>query len=209
MSKRNVYKNGNPIERKDWISSKEASRQLGVSIQSLRRFARDGKLVHLITDGGHRRYSQKSIEEFKMKPMEKVEKKIKEKESIAYCRVSSYGQSDDLERQVEYMEIKYPNHRIITDIGSGINFKRKGLREIIKLGMENKLKEVVVTYKDRLCRIGYDLIEYILKEYSNAEIKIDSKEEEKSEDMDIAEDIMEILTVYSAKISGRRSRKKK
>ena len=107
------------------------------------------------------------------------------------------------------MEIKYPKHMIITDIGSGINFKRKGLKEIIKLSIENRVKEVVVTYKDRLCRIGYDLIESILKDYSNAEIKIDSKEEEKSEDVDVAEDIMEILTVYSAKISGRRGRKNK
>ena len=63
------------------------------------------------------------------------------------------------------MKIKYPEHEILTDIGSGINFNRGNLKKIINLGIKNNLEELVIAYKDRLCRIGYDLIEYILKEY--------------------------------------------
>ena len=87
----NAKHNGNPIDIKDWLSPMEASKELGMSIPSLRRFANKGKIVHLITDGGHRRYSRKSVEEFKMIPMSekaKRERKEEKKEKIAYCRVS-------------------------------------------------------------------------------------------------------------------------
>jgi putative resolvase len=102
---------------------------------------------------------------------------------------------------------KYPNHEIIKDIGSGINFKRKGLLKIIDLAIENKLDELVVTYKDRLCRIGYDLLEHILTTYSNTKIIIENKEV-KSSEQQITEDLIEIITVYSSKLYGHRSYKK-
>ena len=65
--------------------------------------------------------------------------------------------------QVDYMKLKYPEHEILTDIGSGINFNRGNLKKIINFGIKNSLEELVIAYKDRLCRIGYDLIEYLLK----------------------------------------------
>jgi predicted site-specific integrase-resolvase len=102
--------------------------------------------------------------------------KLIEKKKICYARVSSYDRKEDLDRQIQYLTEKYPDHEPITDIGSGINFKRKGLQKIIELAISDDLSEVVVTYKDRLCRIGYDLIEFILKKYSNAEIKIENDE---------------------------------
>ena len=69
-------------------------------------------------------------------------------------------------RQICYLTERYPDHEIIKDIGSGINFKRKGLQKLINLAINNELEEVVITYKDRLCRIGYDLIEFIFEKYS-------------------------------------------
>jgi hypothetical protein len=87
-------------------------------------------------------------------------------------------QKDELVHQVDYMKLKYPKHEILTDIGSGINF-RGNLKKIIDYAINNKLEELVIAYKDRLCRIGYDLIEYILKEYSNTKIIIE-KDEDKS-----------------------------
>ena len=66
----------------------------------------------------------------------------------------------------------YPDHEMIYDIESGINFKRKGLRKILRLAHENKVEELVVAYKDRLCRLGFELIEYIIKEFSNGKIII-------------------------------------
>ena len=73
--------------------------------------------------------------------------------------------------------------------------------------MLNKLEDVVITYKDRLCRIGYDLIEHIIKTYSNAKIIIENIES-KSSAQEITEDLIEIITVYSSRLYGSRSYKK-
>ena len=79
------------------------------------------------------------------------------------------------------MKEKYPDYEILTDIGSGINFKRKNLIKIIDYAIENKLEELVVSYKDRLCRISYELLEYIMLKYSKTKIKIENEEKESPE----------------------------
>ena len=106
------------------------------------------------------------------------------------------------------MKERYPNHEIISDIGSGINFKRKGLIKIIDYALEGNLEQLVIAYKDRLCRIGYDLIEYLLLKYSDTEIILDSEKIETLEE-EISNDILQIINVYSAKINGMRSYKSK
>ena len=85
-------------------------------------------------------------------------KEVIKKRKICYCRVSSVGQRDDLQRQIEYMKELYPSYEIMYDIGSGLNFKRKNLKKIINLAIANQIDEIVIAYKDRLCRFGYDLI---------------------------------------------------
>ena len=132
---------------------------------------------------------------------------IKQKKLICYCRVSSQKQKEDLERQINVMKEKYPNHLIISDIGSGLNFKRKGLLDIINMAIKNEIDEVVIAYKDRLARFGYDLIEIILKEQSNANIIILNKTEEKTTEQELTEDIISIMNVYVAKINGLRKYK--
>ena len=134
---------------------------------------------------------------------------INKKEKICYCRVSSQKQKEDLDRQINLMKYLYPSHRIISDIGSGLNFKRKGLVEIINLGIKNELEELVIAYKDRLVRFGYELIEYILKNHSNANIKILNKSEEKTPTEELTEDILAIMNVYVAKVNGLRKYEKK
>ena len=104
------------------------------------------------------------------------------------------------------MKLKYPKHEILTDIGSGINFNRGNLKKIIDYAINNKLEELVIAYKDRLCRIGYDLIEYILKEYSNTKIIVE-KDEDKSPEKELTEDLIEIITVFSSRLYGMRSYK--
>ena len=134
---------------------------------------------------------------------------INKKEKICYCRVSSQKQKEDLDRQINLMKYLYPSHRIISDIGSGLNFKRKGLVEIINLGIKNELEELVIAYKDRLVRFGYELIEDILKNHSNANIKILNKSEEKTPTEELTEDILAIMNVYVAKVNGLRKYEKK
>jgi len=139
---------------------------------------------------------------------ENVEQENVKRKKICYCRVSSYSQKDDLLNQIEFMKIKYPNYEMLTDIGSGINFNRKNLRKIMDYGIKGELEELVVAYKDRLCRIGYDLIEYLLEEYSNTKIIIEN-EEDKSPEKELTEDLLEIITVFSSRLYGMRSYSKK
>ena len=125
--------------------------------------------------------------------------------NICYVRVSTIGQKDDLERQKKYMKGKYPTYILVEDIGSGINFNRRGLRKIIKLSIEGKINRLVVAYKDRLTRFGFDLIEDLIKEYSKGEVIIeDNKGEKKEPKEELVEDVLQILNVYTAKINGLR-----
>ena len=91
------------------------------------------------------------------------------------------------------------------DIGSGLNLKRKGLEKIIDMSIKGEIEEVIVTYKDRLARFGYDLIEMILKKYSNAKITIINKNEKQTSDEELVKDIISIMNVYVAKINEMRS----
>jgi len=131
----------------------------------------------------------------------------KEKLNLCYVRVSTNGQKNDLEHQKKYMIKKYPNYEIIEDIGSGINFNRKGLRKIIKLGIEGKINKLIVAYKDRLTRFGFELIEDLIKEYSNGEIIIENEKDEKEPKDELVDDVLQILNVYTAKMNGLRKYK--
>jgi len=195
--------------RGDYVSSKEAAEKLGVHFQTLRNWDREGKIKTIRSPGGKRFYDVKSFLEKTDKydkENDKIEEGKDERKKICYCRVSSYSQKEELMHQVDYMKLKYPEHEILTDIGSGINFNRGNLKKIINFGIKNNLEELVIAYKDRLCRIGYDLIEYILKEYSNTKIIIE-KDEDKSPEKELTDDLLEIITVFSSRLYGMRSYK--
>jgi len=132
---------------------------------------------------------------------------IKNSLNICYCRVSSNKQKQDLERQEKYMREKYPSHMIIKDIGSGLNFNRIGLMKIIDYAIKGKINELVIAYKDRLARIGYDLISNIIKTYSKGKIIIINKKEEETPTEELTKDIITIMNVYTAKINGLRKYK--
>jgi putative resolvase len=180
-----------------YTTSKVARAKIGVCNRTLRTWALAGKIDFIMTSGGARRYN---VDKYLKKNDLLVKKKI------CYARVSSHDRKEDLARQIAYLVERYPDHEIIKDVGSGINFKRKGLQKIIELAINNELSEVVVTYKDRLCRIGYDMIEFILTKYAKAKIIVEHNEP-KVPHQEITEDLIEIITVYSSKIHGTRSYK--
>jgi len=180
-----------------YYNSKETCITLGICRKTLQRWADEGKIETIRTEGGWRKYN-----------LDKYLKLTKPKIKICYARVSSHDRAEDLGRQSDYLKNKYPDHELITDIGSGINFKRKGLLRILNLAITNELDELVITYKDRLCRIGYDLISWILTTYSNTKIII-MFDEDKPVSQEITDDLIEIITVYSSKIYGTRTYKNK
>ena len=127
---------------------------------------------------------------------------------ISYVRVSSINQKDDLERQKKLIKDAYPNHIMIEDIGSGINLNKRGIRKIIKLAIEGKIEELVVAYKDRLTRFGYELIEDLIKEYSRGKIVILNQKDDLEPEEELAFDVLQIMNVFVAKMNGLRKYKK-
>ena len=127
-----------------------------------------------------------------------------EKKNICYVRVSSANQSNDLERQKEVMKKLFPKYEIIEDIGSGLNLNKRGIRRIIKMAIEGKINELVIAYRDRLTRFGYDLIENIIKEYSNGRITVLNKPNALKPEEELVSDVMALMNVYVAKMNGLR-----
>lgn len=184
----------------EYVKRKEVLKTLGISYPTLYRMADKGE-IESMKIGGHTLYNLTKYLRNK-----EIGKKTKEK--ICYCRVSSRKQKEDLMRQIEYMKEKYPEHRIISDIGSGLNYNRQGLREIIDKAINGEIEEVVIAYKDRLTRFGYEMIEYMIEKYSGGKIKIINKEEEQTPAEEITKDIVAIMNVYVAKMNGLRKYKK-
>ena len=189
-----------------YYSIHEFSKIIGVSAQTLRNWDNNGKLhPHHTTASGYRYYSEEQLNQvMNVKPNNK-------RITIGYCRVSSHKQKDDLERQIEnvriYLTAKGQPFEIISDIGSGINYKKKGLQELMKRISQNQVDKVVVLYKDRLLRFGFELVEYIASLY-NCEIEI-IDHTEKSEQQELVEDLVQIITVVSCKLQGKRANKAK
>lgn len=188
------------------LSIKEASEFLGVSIDTLRRWERTGKITSLRTEGGHRRYEKKEL--IKFKKDDSLEHRI----TIAYCRVSSSDQKEDLQRQIEnvsqYCIANGYQFQVISDLGSGLNYNKKGLRELIELICSNQIERIVVNYKDRLIRFGFELIEQLCSIY-NVRIEVINLTEDKTYEEELVEDVLSVITVFSAKLYGSRSHKSK
>ena len=187
-----------------YYSINEFSKILGVSAQTLRNWDKNGKLhPHHTSGNGYRYYSHDQLNQvMNIKPnLNRI--------VIGYCRVSSNKQRDDLERQIENMELYLTSQgkpfEIISDIGSGINYKKKGLKEVITRISQNKVEKVVVLYKDRLLRFGFELVEYIASLY-NCDIEIIDNTE-KSEEQELVEDLVQIITVFSCKLQGKHASK--
>lgn len=133
------------------------------------------------------------------------------KKTIGYCRVSSNKQKDNLERQIEnvktYMCAKGYQFEIITDIGSGINYNKKGLNELIDKITNSEIERIVILYKDRLLRFGFELIENLCDKYGVAIEIIDNTE--MTEEQELVEDLIQIVMVFSCRLQGKRANKAK
>ena len=197
----------------EFVSGKEASRILGVHQRTLYQWDKKGEIETIRTLGNKRLYNVKKYLQGHIKVtnlcenLDELDNK-EEKLNICYVRVSTTGQKDDLERQKKLMECKFPDYLIIEDIGSGLNLNKRGINKIIHLGIKGKINELVVAHKDRLTRFGYELIEEIIKKYSNGKITILNKSQEISQEEELVKDVMAILNVYVAKMNGLRRYKR-
>ena len=137
------------IMNTNYLSAKHLSERLGLHKDVLRRMAKDGKIKHYRTPGGHYRYA---VDDFTRKSTEPAI------DTIGYCRVSGRGQSDALASQVAYVQGKYPSAEIIKDFGSGTNFKCQGVRTLLERILRGDKLRVVVAHRDRLARFGGEVV---------------------------------------------------
>ncbi|MCB9062245.1 MAG: IS607 family transposase [Halobacteriovoraceae bacterium] len=191
-----------------FISIGKASIMMGVSVTTLRRWERSSKFCcdHK-TAGGHRRYSVTKIKEFIGEAINNMSKKV-----VAYARVSSHDQKEDLQRQVDrldkYCSIHFHSYEVINDLGSGMNYKKKGLKRLLKLILSGQLSKIILTHKDRLLRFGSELI-FQICHFFGVEIEILEEKKNLSDEQILAFDVLEMITVFSARLYGKRSHQNK
>lgn len=183
------------------------AKELGVTPEHVRTMHRTGEVIPArISEKGTRYYSEEQLRDLKNSRTPQREEKV-----VAYCRVSTKSQKDELEKQVEnvksYMYAKGYTFEVITDIGSGINYKNKGLQELISLINSNQVTKVVILHKDRLVGFGFELIQ-LLCDLHNVEIEIIDNSEQSNEE-ELTNDLIEITTVFANRLYGSRSKKTK
>ena len=189
------------------ITIQEAATFLGVSPQTLRRWEREGRGIPFQkTAGGQRRYDLKKLH------LQNVSLLEKRQVTLGYARVSCHDQKEDLQRQEKMLEMFCASHgwsfEIISDLGSGMNYNKRGLKKLLNKILNGEISRLVLTHKDRLLRFGADLI-FALCEAKEIEVILINKGNEPSFEEELASDVLEIITVFSARLYGSRSRKNK
>jgi len=176
-----------------YYTPREAARALGYNVDYLRQLAKKGNIDFIMSPGGQRRYDVDGFIK---------SQKQADGSAICYCRVSGKAQSDDLASQVEYMRQRFPDAEIITDFGSGINFKRKGLRSILERVLRGDKLRIIVAHRDRLARFGGEVIQFLVEQNGGEVVVLDqtiySPEEE------LTADLLSILHVFSCRMYGLR-----
>lgn len=145
-----------------FVSTKKAAALLGIHPNTLRKWANDGQITYLRTAAGQRRYDVDAY--LGHAAVEHV---------VCYCRVSSAKQRDDLARQTAFMRERFPKAEIVEDVGSGLNFKRRGLRSLLERAMRGEKLQVVVAHKDRLARFGAELISFVIEQNGGRVVVLD------------------------------------
>ena len=178
----------------------EFSRLINVSVKSLQRWDREGRLVPIRTPSNRRMYSQKQLETL-------IGERIGKRKTVIYCRVSSPSQRSDLLNQVKAMKTfanvsGYGVDEIVEEIGGGMNMKRNKLRKLISEVRQGKVETVVIGHKDRLTRFGFDLIEYMF-ELNGTNIVI-ANNETLSPPEEMVSDLMSIIDTFSCRLYGLR-----
>jgi putative resolvase len=192
-----------PDQRGGYVSASKVQQQYGISSSTLRRWDGDGRVRTLRTPGGFRLYRLNDVE--RLFHQEETSSCKRKKAKICYARVSSPHQKPDLERQVADLRDKYPEHEIIQDVGSGLNYKRKGFHSLLERVHGGTVGEVVVAHKDRLCRYGFELIEFLFKKTDTKLVVLGRSMEEHDSTRELADDLLTVCNYFVAKNNGMRS----
>lgn len=187
-----------------YISPQKLTKKFDITSGTLRRWGDAGKIRTLRPIGTGKRPGKRVYNVNDIKKIFGIKEQIIEspKHTICYARVSSNHQKEDLERQAKVLTDAYPNAKLIKDIGSGLNWKRSGFNSLLEQIHSGNVQEIVVTYKDRLCRFGFELIEWII----NVKLVVlCSGNEINDMSRELSDDLLAITTVFVAKHNGQRA----
>ncbi|MFB2972021.1 IS607 family transposase [Aerosakkonema sp. BLCC-F183] len=178
-----------------YVTPKEAAKQLGVHFRTLSRWEKEGKIQAIKTPSGQRRYDVQSY----------TAKSGSVRSTVIYARVSSRAQQADLNRQIAAISHLYPDAEIVSEVGGGLNFKRKRLLALLERVMQGTVGRIVVAHKDRLARFGFDFYEWFCSQYGCSILVLN--ETNLSPETEMVEDILAILHCFSSRLSGLRKYK--
>ncbi|WP_407900752.1 IS607 family transposase [Scytonema sp. NUACC26] len=195
-----------------YIPLRKAVEFLGLHPNTLRKYADEGKIKSIKNSAGQRLYD---VESYTRGDSTRTTRHSPQRgepahgggSTICYCRVSSSKQRDDLERQVVYMQSLYPTAEIIRDIGSGINFKRKGLQSLLERLMRGDKFTLVVACSDRLARFGFELFQFMVEQNGGQIVVLDQTLH--CPESELTQDLLSILHVFSCRMHGLRKYSKK
>lgn len=189
------------------ISIGDAAKELGVSTKTLRRWADSGKIKSERSPTGQRRFFLADIKRITPRDLKQLDERI----TINYARVSSHDQKEDLVRQAQVLEAFSSANgwqfETIQDLGSGLNYQKKGLQRLLKRIMQGDVSRLVLTHKDRLLRFGAELVFAMCEEFETEVVIINKTNEEITFEQELVQDMIELITVFSARLYGSRSKK--
>ncbi|HAZ46522.1 MAG TPA: IS607 family transposase [Cyanobacteria bacterium UBA11369] len=179
------------------VTPKEAAKILGVHVSSLRRWENEGKLKAIRTPGGQRR--------FILEEVEKVGGMPRTIRTVCYGRVSTHSQQDDLQRQLEHLRTRYPEAEIISEVGSGLNFRRKKFLSILERVIDGDIQRLVVAHPDRLVRFGYELVKWLCEKFECELMVLNDRK--LSPEAELIQDMLSIIHCFSSRLYGLRKYK--
>jgi putative resolvase len=191
------------------ISIGDAAKELGISTKTLRRWTDAGKIKFERSPSGQRRFFLADIKRITPRDLNQLDDRI----TINYARVSSHDQKTDLVRQAQVLEAFSSSNgwqfETIQDLGSGLNYNKKGLQKLLKRIMSGQVGRLVLTHKDRLLRFGAELVFAMCEEFETEVVIINKSNEELTFEQELVQDMIELITVFSARLYGSRSQKNK
>jgi putative resolvase len=179
------------------VTPKEAAKILGVHVSSLRRWENEGKLRAIRTPGGQRR--------FILEEVEKVAGVPRTVRTVCYGRVSTHSQQDDLQRQLEHLRTRYPEAEVISEVGSGLNFKRKKFLAILERIIDGDIQRLVVAHPDRLVRFGFELVKWLCTKFECELVVLNDRK--LSPEQELVQDMLSIIHCFSSRLYGLRKYK--
>ena len=191
------------------ISIGDAAKELGISTKTLRRWTDTGKIKFERSPTGQRRFFLADIKRITPRDFNQLDDRI----TINYARASSQDQKADLVRQAQVLEAFSATNgwqfETIQDLGSGLNYNKRGLQKLLKRIMQGDVGRLVLTHKDRLLRLGGELVFAMCAEFETEVIILNKSNEEVTFEQELVQDMMELITVFSARLYGSRSQKNK